>query len=102
MPCATGKAPAQWTFDKDDWWLEEHGLIMEKPDFPVPPGKYLVTGGREATAILTIDKDGGWSLTNADTSAAAPPVTLHDVTHLPCRSARYVVPHVLALGSKCM
>ena len=85
-----GKAPAQWTFDRNDWWLEEHGLIMEKPDFPITPGKYLVTGGRETTAVLTIGEDGGWTLANADTKAGAPAVTLHDVTHLPCRSARYV------------
>ena len=31
---ATGVAPAQWKFDAADWWLEEHGLIMEKPSFP--------------------------------------------------------------------
>ena len=24
---------------QSDWWLEEHGLIMEKPSFPLPPGK---------------------------------------------------------------
>jgi len=24
-----GKAPAGWSFDKSNWWLEEHGLIME-------------------------------------------------------------------------
>jgi len=39
---ATGVAPAQWKFDASDWWLEEHGLIMEKPTFPLPAGKYLV------------------------------------------------------------
>ena len=27
-----GVAPAKWEFDKNDWWLEEHGLIMEKPE----------------------------------------------------------------------
>jgi hypothetical protein len=43
---ATGVAPAQWKFDAADWWLEEHGLIMEKPSFPLPPGQYLVTGDR--------------------------------------------------------
>ena len=32
---ATGVAPAQWKFDAADWWLEEHGLIMEKPTFPL-------------------------------------------------------------------
>lgn len=81
-----GVAPAQWTFDTSDWWLEEHGLIMEKPDFPLSPGKYRVTGGREVTAVLTVfskDKDGvqRWELDKG--------AKLYDVTHLPCRSARY-------------
>ena len=83
---AGGVAPAQWKFDNKDWWLEEHGLIMEKPTFPLPPGKYLVTGDREVTTVLTIhpkDKDGNqrWELANG--------ATLDDVTHLACRSARY-------------
>src|SRR6185312_13210627 len=51
---ATGVAPAQWKFDASDWWLEEHGLIMEKPTFPLPAGKYLVTGDREVTTVLTV------------------------------------------------
>jgi hypothetical protein len=51
---AGGVAPARWKFDSTDWWLEEHGLIMEQPIFPLPPGKYLVTGAREVTAVLTI------------------------------------------------
>ena len=55
---------------------------MEKPDFPLPPGKYMVTGGREVTTVLTIDDGGGWKLDDG--------AKLHDVTHLPCRSARYV------------
>lgn len=81
-----GAAPAGWTFDPADWWLEEHGLIMEKPSFPVPPGKYLVTGNREVTTTLTIhppDKNGNerWELADG--------ATLYDVTHLGCRSARY-------------
>lgn len=74
------RAPAGWTFDPNDWWLEEHGLIMEAPTFPVPPGKYLVTGGRRVTTVLTIDNKGKWNLKDG---------TLYDVTHLPCRSARY-------------
>ena len=86
---ATGVAPAQWKFDSTDWWLEEHGLIMEQPDFPLPPGKYLVTGDREVTTVLTIhprDKNGShrWELGDG--------ATLHDVTHLACRSARYTPP----------
>lgn len=81
LEAAGGVAPHKWRFDKKDWWLEEHGLIMEKPDVPIPPGKYMVTGGREVTTMLTIDAQGGWKLENG--------ATLYDVTHLPCRSARY-------------
>jgi hypothetical protein len=86
LKAAGGIAPAQWKFDGTDWWLEEHGLIMERPAFPVPPGKYLVTGDREVTAVLTIhprDKDGNqrWELGDR--------AKLYDVTHLACRSARY-------------
>ena len=25
-------APAGWTFDPSDWWVEEHGLIMSTPE----------------------------------------------------------------------
>ena len=83
---ATGVAPAQWKFDSADWWVEEHGLIMEKPDFPLPAGKYLVTGDRDVTTMLTVhpkDKDGNqrWELADG--------AKLFDVTHLACRSARY-------------
>ncbi len=83
---ATGVAPAQWKFDSSDWWLEEHGLIMEKPEFPLPPGQYVVTGGRIVKSVLTIypaDKDGNqrWELANG--------AKLYDVTHLPCHAARY-------------
>ena len=86
LEAAGGVAPAQWKLDSADWWLEEHGLIMEKPDFPLPPGKYMVTGDREVTTVLTIhlvDEDGAqrWELEDG--------ATLYDVTHLPCRSARY-------------
>jgi hypothetical protein len=86
MKSTGGIAPAQWVFDAKDWWLEEHGLIMEKPDFPLPVGQYLVTGDRKVTAVLTIhpiEKDGSqrWDLDKG--------AKLYDVTHLPCRSARY-------------
>jgi len=86
LNAAGGVAPAQWKFDSTDWWLEEHGLIMEKPDFPLPAGKYRVTGDREVTTTLTlhpVDPDGThrWELDDG--------ATLYDVTHLPCRSARY-------------
>ncbi len=79
-------APAKWKFDNADWWMEENGLIMEAPEFPLPPGKYIVTGSREVTAVLTVhpkDKDGAqrWELSDG--------ATIYDVTHLKCRSARY-------------
>ncbi|EEC47790.1 predicted protein [Phaeodactylum tricornutum CCAP 1055/1] len=73
-------APVGWKFDTADWWLEEHGIIMEAPQFPVPAGRYLVTGGRMVTTGLTIGADGSWKLDEGK---------LYDVTHLPCRSARY-------------
>ena len=81
-----GIAPAKWTFNASEWWLEEHGLIMEQPVFPITAGKYVVTGGREATAILTVEAKGSdgkqhWQLDNN--------ATLYDVTHLGCRAARY-------------
>jgi hypothetical protein len=81
--------------DGSDWWLEEHGLIMEQPEFPIPPGRYVVTGGREVTAVLTVHPkgdDGGqhWELDRG--------ATLYDVTHLRCRSARYTP---AASGNSC-
>ncbi len=39
-----GFAPAGWQFDASDWWVDENGLLMDKPDFPLAAGKYLVTG----------------------------------------------------------
>lgn len=84
-----GIAPARWEFDQSNWWLEEHGLIMEAPDFPLPPGKYLVTGGREVTSELTISPDFKWSLSPPRGSGSEKPARLTDVTHLPCRAARY-------------
>ena len=86
LQAAGGVAPAQWQFDQTNWWLEENGLIMEQPDFPLPEGQYLVTGDREAVSMLTIypkDTNGEqrWELSDN--------ANLHDVTHLRCRSARY-------------
>jgi hypothetical protein len=86
LKSAGGVAPAQWKFDASDWWLEEHGLIMERPEFPLAPGQYLVTGDREVTTVLTVhpkDAQGAsrWELADG--------ATLNDVTHLACRSARY-------------
>ena len=81
-----GTAPAGWRYDSTNWWMEEHGLIMEQPAFPLAPGQYLVTGGRAVTAVLTVsdpDAQGhqAWELADG--------ATLADVTHLACRSARY-------------
>jgi hypothetical protein len=92
---AGGVAPTGWKFDETDWWLEEHGLLMEQPTVPLPPGKYVVTGGRKVTAVLTIypaDSHGDrrWELDQG--------TTLYDVTHLACRSARYTAATV---GGSC-
>jgi len=86
LRAAGGYAPAGWQFDEKDWWLDENGLIMEKPTFPMPAGRYIVTGDREVTTMLTVhpkDSEGvqRWELANG--------AKLFDVTHLPCRSARY-------------
>jgi hypothetical protein len=51
-------------------------LIIQKPTFPLPPGKYLVTGDRQVTT-----GNERWELADG--------ATLYDVTHLGCRSARY-------------
>ena len=83
---ADGIAPAQWKFDGTDWWLEEHGLIMEQPEFPLPPGRYVVTGGRAVTAVLTVHPKGDDGVQHWQLDQGA---TLYDVTHLRCRSARY-------------
>ena len=92
---AGGVAPARWKFDETDWWLEEHGLIMEQPTVPLPPGKYVVTGARKVTAVLPIHPpdshgDRRWELNQG--------ATLYDVTHLACRSARYTP---ATAGSSC-
>ena len=74
-----GKAPSGWAFDEKDWWLEEHGLIMENVD-PLPAGKYVVTGDRGVTTVLDVSASGAWKLAEK---------TLADVTHGPCRAGRY-------------
>ena len=81
-----GKAPAGWQFDSAAWWLEEHGLIMEAPMFPLPAGQYVVTGGRGVTSVLTVNPasaagTSSWSLTGG--------ASVYDVTHLGCRAAVY-------------
>ena len=86
MVANEGRAPEGWTFDADAWWLEEHGLLMETPSFPVPVGRYVVTGGRAVMSVLTIEAPDAagrqrWSLADG--------ASLHDVTHLGCRAAVY-------------
>merc|ERR1719198_374242 len=92
---AGGVARAGWKFDDSDWYVEEHGLIMEKPTGgdggsgeALKPGQYLVTGDRQITTVLTIsppDSNGAlrWELGKGK---------LYDVTHLPCRTGRYSGP----------
>merc|ERR1712151_51127 len=79
------KAPSGWKFDKNEWWLEEHGLVMEKPVFPLPNGRYQLAWlndspgwGNSVVLKITGDK---WELEGD--------YTLYQVTHLPCRSAVY-------------
>ena len=93
------KAPAGWQFDPDAWWVEEHGLIMETPE-PLPlrkgkrgDAKYVVTGGRETTSVLTVHDDGRWELSKGK---------LYDVTHLPCRSAVYTAATAGAAPASCV
>ena len=80
LEASGGKAPAGWQLDNSDLWVEENGLLMETPQ-PLPPGKYRVTGGRELTTELSVGRDGSWKLAQG---------TLYDITHLPCRTGRYV------------
>jgi len=79
-------APDGWRFDRAAWWLEEHGLIMEAPGFPLPAGQYVVTGGRAVTSVLTVEAPDAtgrqaWSLADA--------ASIYDVTHFGCRAALY-------------
>ena len=78
LVAADGRARAGWTFDKNDWWLEEHGLIMPAPEFPLAAGKYLVTASE--TPRCSPSGADSWQLDGGQ---------LYDVTHLPCRSAQY-------------
>ena len=82
----TGLAPEGWQFDPAAWWLEEHGLIMEAPTFPLPPGQYVVTGARQVTTVLTIDPA---DATGQQAWRLADGASLYDVTHLRCRAALY-------------
>jgi hypothetical protein len=87
VKAAGGFAPGNWQVNDDDWWMDENSLIMQPPEFPVPARKYLVSGDREVVTTLIIhpkDENGVMAWELEDKSAV-----LHDVTHLPCRSARY-------------
>ena len=81
----SGVAPSGWRLNASAWWAEEHGLVMESPD-ALAPGAYALAwlnnrpSGFTGAVTLTVTGD-RWAL---DSGA-----TLHDVTHLPCRSARY-------------
>jgi len=80
----SGDATAPSWLNSQDFFLDENAIIMPPPHFPLPAGKYLVTGARSVTTGLTIDTEGRWQL-DEDAGGA----TLYDVTHLPCRAARY-------------
>ena len=86
LKAAAGLAPAGWQFDPAAWWIEENGLIMEAPVFPLSPGAYVVTGGRETTAVLTVSPP---DATGAQNWALSDAATIYDVTHLRCRAAVY-------------
>ncbi len=90
-----GTAPAGWSVDPSRFYVEEHGLIMEAPSalplakyerkgdtmvLAASTTRYVVTGDREVTAVLTVHDDGRWELSKG---------TLYDVTHLPCRTGVY-------------
>ncbi len=86
MQAAGGRGPTGWKFDLDDWWLDENGLLMHPPEFPMPAAKFYVTNGRTSVSLLTVeepDPDGkqSWSLSGG--------MNIAGVTHGPCRSARY-------------
>ena len=86
MQAAGGIGPTGWEFDTDDWWLDENGLLMMPPEFPMPAAQFYVTNGRANISLLTVEKpdaDGNqtWSLTGG--------MNIKGVTHGPCRSARY-------------
>ncbi len=83
---AKGQAPAGWSLNREDWWLEEFGRIMEAPQFPISPGQYVVSNGTTMVGMLTVSpKDASgrmaWELAHG--------ATLISVTHLGCRAGRY-------------
>lgn len=80
-----GRGPGGWGFDIDDWWLDENGILMEPPKFPMPTGQFYVTNGEGSYALLTVEEadEAGHKAWSLDRLAIA------DVTHGPCRSGRY-------------
>ena len=96
LKAAGGYGPGGWQFDEEDWWLDENGLIMEKPTFPMQAGKYLVTGDREVTTVLTVHPKDSKGVQRWELADSA---KLFDVTHLPCRSARYTPANSVSLCS---
>jgi hypothetical protein len=81
-----GVAPVGWKLDPTAWWLEEYGRLMEAPTFPLPAGKYVVTGGRDVASVLIVEEPDAkgkqaWSLADG--------ASVYDVTHLGCRAALY-------------
>jgi len=54
--------------------------FIREGKYTIDRAKYVVTGDRDVTTVLTVFSDGRWQLDKG---------TLYDVTHLPCRSARY-------------
>lgn len=87
-----GETPYGWKFDDADWYVEEHGLIMEKPRGGdggsgelIKPGKYIVTGDRQVTTVLTVSPPDATGAMKWTLGAGK----LFDVTHLPCRTGRY-------------
>ena len=86
MRKAGGRGPTGWVFDEDDWWLDENGLLMHPPEFPMPAAQFFVTDGESGVGLLTVeppDANGrqAWALSEG--------ITIGTVTHGPCRSGRY-------------
>ena len=72
-----------------EWWFEEKGLLLERPDTPLPAGTYLVTGGRAVTAALTVVADAAPSAGGATRWDLADGARIGDVALLASRVARY-------------
>jgi hypothetical protein len=82
---AGGYGPTGWQLDLNDWWLDENGILMKAPDFPMPPSQFYVTNGEGSYSLLTVEQPDeagrqAWRLSR---------LTIADVTHGPCRAGRY-------------